>query len=84
MKTHQELVLEKLDRIDSRLDNVEVVLAGQAKDIQHHIRRTDLLEAELKPISKNWTQLLGIVKFIASLAVIAGAIEAAKMLLKNF
>lgn len=83
-KAHEDGVIEKLDRIDSRLDNIEIVLTGQAKDIQYHIKRTDMLEAELKPISKSWVQLMGIVKFIASLAVIAGSIEAAKILIKYF
>ena len=36
----------KLDRVQAHNANVDVTLASQAKDIAHHIKRTDLLEAQ--------------------------------------
>lgn len=49
-----QIILDRFDRLETKLDLIQThvgqidgTLAGQAKDIQYHIRRTDLLEVEV-------------------------------------
>lgn len=51
---------EKLERIEDKISNIDVTLTKQAKDLEHHIYRTDLAEeniellrSELDPIKKH-------------------------------
>jgi hypothetical protein len=37
-------VIEKLDMMDSRMDNIDITLAKQHVSLDEHIRRTELLE----------------------------------------
>lgn len=71
-------MLDALDRIDGRLDNIEQVQVKQASDIEHHIQRTDLLQEQLDPIYKTYLQAMGVVKLVAAAATIFGIIEAIK------
>lgn len=69
-----DIILAKLEKIDTKQDEmadrislIEITLAKNTKDIEHHIKRTDLLEEqteilkqELKPISNHVIQVKGI------------------------
>lgn len=61
---------ESLDKLDNKLDGITIVQVEQAKDIEHHIRRTDHLEALVIPITKSHEQLVGILNFFKVLAKI--------------
>jgi chromosome segregation ATPase len=64
-----EFILNKLDKMDEKLDDVKdaqadakVQLAKQSaqlddynKSLEEHMRRTDLLEGMVKPMHKEWT-----------------------------
>ena len=39
---------EKLDRIDRRIDNIDKHLAVYNTQLKFHIKRTDMLEEEIK------------------------------------
>lgn len=61
----------KLDTLQAHGSNVDVTLARQAKDIEHHIRRTDLLQeraeqvaAELKPVIDHVARLRSVAWFV--------------------
>lgn len=48
---HTELLLKidsKLDRVDERLDNLTIIQSSQQKDLEYHIKRTDLLEEKVE------------------------------------
>jgi chromosome segregation ATPase len=42
----------KIDKLDSRLDDNTITLTRQAKDIEHHIARTDALEDLYREVEK--------------------------------
>lgn len=64
---------DRLDKIETKVDGVQdhtrqidVTLAKQAVDLEHHIRRTDLLEqqvgtvaASIKPVQEHVAKLKG-------------------------
>jgi hypothetical protein len=81
----------KLEQIDSKLDEMKIVQAAQAKDIEHHIARTDLLqeyvinlEKEITPIKDKYRELIGVAKFLGYvggfLGVVATVLKIVEML----
>lgn len=42
----------KIDSIADKITAIDVTLAQQHESIKYHIKRTDLLESELKPLKK--------------------------------
>lgn len=75
-------ILEKLEKMDSRLDNIDITLAKQAKDLEYHIKRTDLLEDKLIPVEKHvslvntaFKVLLGLGTFIGFIVGIYSALK---------
>lgn len=86
---------ERLDRIEHKVDEgrahlsqVDVTLAKQAADVEHHIRRTDLLETrveqiatDVRPIREHVLYLRGIGWFLVALAGVASAVATLKGLI---
>jgi hypothetical protein len=66
----------KLDRLDGRLDKIDVTLALQHKELAEHIRRTALLEEQVKPIVDHITFIRVLLKIAAGVAVVAGLFKA--------
>lgn len=75
-------VIEKLDKLDERLDNVDKTLIRNTASLEEHIRRTEILEAEMEPVKTHVAQVSGIVKFIILLSSAAGIIQAIYLLMK--
>jgi tetrahydromethanopterin S-methyltransferase subunit G len=78
----------KLDRLDDRIDRVDVILTKQAGDIEHHIRRTDALEErveqvadELRPVEDHVAMLRGVGKFLGIVATVTGILGGMYVLL---
>ena len=69
MKQELNEIKDKLDVLDSKLDNVDRILAVNTEQLSYHIRRTNLLESQLVPIKAHVEQIRGAGKllFIASL-----------------
>jgi membrane carboxypeptidase/penicillin-binding protein PbpC len=44
---------EKLEKITEKLSSIDVTLAVNTQSLVEHVKRTNLLEAELKPVSKH-------------------------------
>jgi predicted nucleic acid-binding Zn-ribbon protein len=55
----------KLDRLDGRLDSVDVTLAKQQVTLDEHVRRTNLLETQVKPLEHHITQMRTAFKVLA-------------------
>lgn len=64
----------KLDAVEARIGSIDVTLAAQHEQLVVHIKRTDLLEREIKPISKHVQQVQGAGKLLAIIATIAGIV----------
>jgi hypothetical protein len=73
---------DKLDRIDSRIDNIDITLARQSEILDIHVKRTNLLEEALKPIENHVAMVNGALKLIGILAMIAAIIEAVVLIRK--
>jgi hypothetical protein len=78
----------KLDEGRDRLSSVDVTLAKQASDLEYHIKRTDLLEAqvsrvadEVTPIKEHVQKFRGIVWFLVALAGVGSALATLKGLI---
>lgn len=69
MKKNEFLYLsDKIDIIDARLDSMEKILALQEQNLQVHMRRTELLEEQVRPLNKFMYAAYGIIGFITLLA----------------
>lgn len=65
----------KLDRVDQRLDKIEIQQAVMTTDLKYHIKRTNILEAELKPIQTRYQEVMGVIKFVGAVIAVVGAVE---------
>ena len=59
---------EKLDKIDSRIDNIDKHLAVYNAQLKFHIKRTDMLEQEIKPLKAGLIKAQGAMMFVGVLA----------------
>lgn len=77
----------KLDKIDDRLNKIDVHLATYNEQLKYHIKRTDMLEVELKPVAKHVQQMRGVGKALgigALVATIVGGVTAIIALFRQF
>jgi hypothetical protein len=75
LEDHLKVIETKIDKLDERLDKMANVQVEQAKDLEYHIKRTDLLEERVDPLFETQTQIIGILKFLGVVALVAGLIE---------
>ena len=59
---------QKLDRVQDAISRIDVTLVKQHESLVHHIKRTELLEQELVPISKHVHTLNAGLKLIGMLS----------------
>ena len=79
--------LDKLDRIDDRLNSIDKTLTEQAADLKHHIKRSDLAEANLallredvKPLKRAYFWAEGVLKLVGVLALILAVLKTLELL----
>ena len=79
----------RLDRIENKLDHViekissiDATLAKQQVGIDEHIKRSNILEAQMVPIQSRMTELRGAINLIKIIAVLAAIGESVKLILK--
>lgn len=63
---------EKIDRLGDRLSSVDMTLIKQHEQLAYHIKRTDILEAKVSPISDHVAFVRVAMKILAAAALIAG------------
>lgn len=73
---------QKLDKIIDRLGEIDVTLAAQHVTLEDHIRRTEILEKEIVPLTKSMSMLQGAIKVIALAGVLATMLEAIHSMFK--
>lgn len=67
---------QKFDVIMQDIGEIRVVQAEQHIILKEHIRRTELLEDDVKPIKKHVYMVEGALKFVGILGILAGILEA--------
>jgi chromosome segregation ATPase len=74
-------IYEKLDKIEERLNSIDITLERNTVSLEHHIRRTDLLQdssqnlsAQLEPIKTHVTKVQGGLQLLGAIAAIAAFI----------
>jgi len=76
MEEFKNLILDKFDKLDNKIDNIDKTLVRQEESIKYHIQRTDLLqkqtekiETEIEPMKKHTAMVEGIIKFFGIIAL---------------
>ena len=72
----------KLDEVAQRLGSIDSTLAAQQVSLDEHIRRTEILESDIKPVKKHVNMIEGAIKFIGLLAMFAAIIEGIRFFTK--
>lgn len=67
-----QMLSDKLDRLDDRLDIMSNTSVRQAASLDEHMRRTELIEHELKPIKSHVAMVGAIAKIVSILGVLIG------------
>lgn len=61
----------KIDVIAEKIGSIDVTLAKQHVSLAEHIKRTAILEKEIKPIQKHVAMVNGALKLIGIVAILA-------------
>jgi len=63
---------EKIDKIADKVGEINTTLAEQHTTLKEHIRRTEILEEEMRPIKKHVVIVNAMMKFLG--LIIAGGV----------
>jgi hypothetical protein len=74
MKDEIEKLSLKLDKIDEPIDSIDKSLAVYNSQLKFHIKRTDLIEEELKPLKSSFFKIQGVLAFLGILGLIMGIV----------
>lgn len=69
-------ILDKLDRIEAIQTKQEVHLGKLTVSVEEHVKRTNLLEEDVRPIKKHVAMVEGALKLIALAGILATIVEA--------
>lgn len=75
MKDRDDRLEAKIDKVVDEITSIQITLAKQHISLETHIKRTDLLENEVRPIKKHVTMVDGVFKFLGFLALIGAGVE---------
>lgn len=80
-------ILDKLDKIEERLDNVDVTLAKQHVTLEEHMRRSlaneeavQILKEQMEPIKDHVKAVNTVLKLAGGIAIVLAALESIKNL----
>lgn len=80
IKDLADLLMTRLDKLDEKVEDARTTLAGQARDIAHHIRRTDALETRVEQVDAKAqigaslaTKMKGAAALVGMIATLAAA-----------
>jgi hypothetical protein len=71
-----ERIENKVDTISEKVSDINSTLAAQHVSLEHHIKRTDLLEAQVIPLRGHADELKGVVRFLKILGLLLTILEA--------
>ena len=69
----------KIDKIVERVSEIDKTLERNTASLEDHIRRTEILENDIRPVKRHVYMLEGILKLIGVLAMLAAV---AKLFIK--
>ena len=72
----------KLDKVEEHIGSQAVTLARLTVSVEDHVKRTNILESELKPISKHVNMVEGAMKLLGAVAILATIVEAIHAIFK--
>jgi archaellum component FlaC len=78
-----ERIEDKIDDLSTHLSSIDQTLAGQHESLKHHVRRTDLLEAQVQPIMTHMAELKGVVRLFKFVSVIIAILEGLRHFFHN-
>jgi chromosome segregation ATPase len=64
MSSQLNRIEEKIDKLDGRLDAVEVNMAVYNEQLKIHIEGVQLARAEIRPIKKDWQKAKAVLWFL--------------------
>lgn len=64
-------IFEKLEKVENHLHEINVTLEKQHQSLAEHMRRTALLEEEMKPVVKHVEQVRGAGMLLFMLSLLA-------------
>lgn len=74
----------KVDRLDERVDSIDRTLAVNTESLREHMRRTALIEDDIKPIKKHVAMLEGGLKLVGIVSLVIGLLIGIATLLSRF
>lgn len=66
---------DKLDKILENISRIDVTLARQNVTLEEHVRRTELLEDQVRPIGHKIAMFEGALKLLGVLGILAAIVE---------
>jgi hypothetical protein len=79
MKEQLDRIEGKLDKLERRLDTIDVTLAEQHVEIRYHIKRTDLLESKVEPITDHVVFIKILLRVVAAIVLVGSALRLFKI-----
>lgn len=76
-----ERIEQKLDDTNEHLASIDATLAAQHESLKAHMRRTELLESEMKPVKEHVAMIQGVLKLIGLITGLGAAYEFLKKLI---
>lgn len=77
---NHEWYRNKLEAIDDKLGLQAETLARLTTSVEHHVKRTDLLEQKVEPISRHVIVVQGLIKSISVVAIVIGILKALQLI----
>jgi hypothetical protein len=71
----QERLEKKIDKVFEKIASIDVTLAKQHVSIDEHIRRTNILENDIRPIKAHVNRVEGALKVLGASSVIGALIK---------
>ena len=69
----------KIDKISDDIRKIEVHIGEIKVDVGHHIKRTDLLEAQMQPLRDHLIMLKGVMNLVKLASLVAVIVEAIRL-----
>lgn len=70
-----ERIEDKVDKVTVKLSDIDGTLIAQHITLKEHMRRTELLEDAIKPVTRHVNMMQGALAFISTIALITGIIK---------
>lgn len=68
-------ISKALERLDNSVDSINVTLAKQEVHLAEHIRRTELLEEEMKPVRDHVNRVNSLLLIIGGIFAVIAAVK---------